>query len=315
MRKLQIFFALICIALNVYSCSPQISQFQGERMTIAYRIVIGRSLSAQEKQQLNQYIHQTFDHIDLIFNNWNPNSEISKINSAPSHTPIPLSKELMHILIKIDELVHLTQGRFDPTLGKVKSLWIWHLKNQQIPLEETRKTLFLQAGWKQIHLDTEACTLTKYSPHVHLDLCGAIKGYAVDLLLEHCQRFCNNNYVEWGGEIKVSGQHPAKRPWCVASPSTSKIFELMNQSIATSGNYYQSWYVDGKEYTHIIHPLTGEPLKSHNHSITSVTIIHSSCMYADALATALMTYETKESAEAWAKQHQIEAYINDNVSS
>lgn len=286
---------------------------QGERMTIGYRIIIGRSLSFREKQQLIKKINLIFDRIDRVFNNWNPYSEISYVNSAPSHTPIPISQELFDILVRVNELVQLTEGRFDPTLGKLKDLWLWYLKHQQLPSEETWQSFHSQTGWNFIHLDHKTQTLTKYSSNVNLDLCGTIKGYAVDLLLELCCDFCPNNYVEWGGEIKVSGEHPDKRKWCIASTSTTTPFELTNQSIATSGNYYQSWLINGQEYTHIINPQSGRPLVTNNHSILSVTVIHPSCMYADALATALMTYDTKQEAEAWAKQHHIEAYFSDNV--
>lgn len=281
-------------------------------MTIAYRIVIGRTLSVAEKKQLKHSIHEVFDRIDLVFNNWNPASEISKINASKDPNPIPLSQELFDFLVQIDELVHMTEGRFDPTVGKLKTFWLSHLKHHRLPSQDSWTSCYAKVGWKNIQLDKQKKTLTKQYSDVNIDLCGAVKGYTVDLLVEICRQFCNDVYVEWGGEIKTIGQHPSGRTWKVVSTSSPMIFDLSEASIATSGSYHQTWCLNGETYTHIINPLTGKPLDTTSYPIFSVTVIHPDCMHADALATALMTFHRKQDAEAWAKQHNIEAYINDS---
>ena len=56
-------------------------------------------------------------------------------------------------------------------------------------------------------------------------------------------------------------------------------------SVATSGNYRNFFEADGTVYSHTINPATGRPLKQ---SPSSVSVVHKSCMTADALATAIM---------------------------
>jgi len=56
-----------------------------------------------------------------------------------------------------------------------------------------------------------------------LDLSGISKGWAVDEIASKLPSPC---YVEWGGDIKVRGQHPSGRPWIIAVPEPPTLDEL-----------------------------------------------------------------------------------------
>ena len=76
--------------------------------------------------------------------------------------------------------------------------------------------------------------------------------------------------------------------------------------MATSGNYRNFYYKDGKKYAHTIDPRTGYPVQ---HSILSATVIAEDCMTADALATVFMVMGLEE-AEAFVKRHpNVDAYF------
>lgn len=315
MGKLPKILFIIFITWTIQSCSskPTSTTFEGESMTMPYRIVLGRALTPVEKEKFKQEILSVFHRIDTIYNNWNPSSELSKVNRSPSQVPIPISRELLQFLEKIQQLYELSGGRFDPTLGNLKTLWTTYLKFNSLPDEKTWKHSYEQSGWHQIIIDFVQGTITKKTCQVQLDLCGVVKGFAVDHLMTICNHFCSNSYVEWGGEIKTSGMHPSGRPWRIASSSTPEIIEIHDQAIATSGNYYQKWTVEGKTYTHILNPHTGKPLDIVGYPIISATVIHPNCAFADAMATVLMTFPSKAEALAWAKEKNIQAYINDNA--
>lgn len=55
--------------------------------------------------------------------------------------------------------------------------------------------------------------------------------------------------------------------------------------MATSGNYRNFYYKDGKKYAHTIDPITGYPVQ---HNILSATVLADNCATADAYATAFM---------------------------
>jgi len=54
--------------------------------------------------------------------------------------------------------------------------------------------------------------------------------------------------------------------------------------MATSGDYWNYFELEGVRYSHTIDPRTGYPVK---HNLASVTIISETCLNADGLATAL----------------------------
>jgi thiamine biosynthesis lipoprotein len=75
--------------------------------------------------------------------------------------------------------------------------------------------------------------------------------------------------------------------------------------VATSGDYRR--FVDHGErrYAHTIDPESGRPLAN---STVTVTVLHKSCMWADALATAMMVMGS-DAAVGFARSHRIAARI------
>ena len=51
------------------------------------------------------------------------------------------------------------------------------------------------------------------------------------------------------------------------------------------GDYRNYFEKDGIRYSHTIDPVSGKPI---SHTLAAVTVLHSSAMHADALATAFM---------------------------
>ncbi len=259
-------------------------------MTMRYCIQTGSA-----KPDLEEIVVSTFEEVNRVFNNWNPESEISKLNALPAHQKMELSPSLATLLQRVDRLVTLTEGRFDPTVASIKEKLLKGELTSSSP----------HVGWKTLHIEG-SCFWKDYG-ETALDLGGAAKGYAVDLISERLQASgCRNLYVEWGGEIRTVGSHPEGRAWKVAIWG-GKTLKIRNQAIATSGSYFQNWTIDGARYTHIIDPATQKPLQ--DPPITSATVMSSSCFEADALATALMLFPSVKEAKAWARKHGIKAYL------
>lgn len=62
------------------------------------------------------------------------------------------------------------------------------------------------------------------------------------------------------------------------------IVALGDRAIATSGDQWHAWTLDGQRYSHTIDPRSGWPISE---ALAAVTVVHDECMQADALATAL----------------------------
>ena len=80
-----------------------------------------------------------------------------------------------------------------------------------------------------------------------------------------------------------------------------KVLKLHDIAIATSGDYRNFFEEDGKLFSHTIDPRTGYPV---THHLASVTVLHKSCMMADALATALTVLGPEEGV-AFAREHEL----------
>jgi thiamine biosynthesis lipoprotein len=102
-----------------------------------------------------------------------------------------------------------------------------------------------------------------------------------------------NHYVELGGEIKATGQHPANRPWIsgIELPLLNDRNECFTTlvhdqlALATSGIKHSSYQLKGKLYSHIVSPLKNRPISN---QLLSVSVLAKSGMLADAWSTALM---------------------------
>ena len=309
------------------SPQPNTTTLSGVSMEVPYKIIIGKALSQEQVKEINNTLLLSFEEINTVYNNWNPDSEISKINKLPANTPQKISKKLALFLKRTDFYVSISNGMFDPTVAPLLTLWKHYLNKQQKPPQEKIDHLLPAIGWDNLFIKEQ--TIIKKQTKTEVDLCGFVKGYCVDLILERLvEKGYPNLYVEWGGDIRTQGEHPDNRPWAVyisklgdSSPENAvEKVSLNNVAIATSGDYYQNWtVVDDSHYSekndlpnapasttyyHIMNPKKGEPFTSGKNKIASVTIMTKTCELADALATTAMMFDSKEEAQKWLEETQ-----------
>ncbi len=307
--------SLLILLGSCQSSSFHPTVFTQNVMTINYRILVGERLTTTQKAQIQNIIDATFHEIDHLYNKWNPSSELSQLNALPADTPYLLSKELFRFFEHLDMLIQLSEGYFDPTVEPLQQLWKKYLVQQRIPSLEEIEALKPCIGWHHIHFKDGIF----YKDHgqTQLDLGGVAKGFCVDLLIERLQRAnFQHLYVEWGGDMRTLGRHPAKRPWCVYishldNPDPTQAIaqlELTNRALATSGDYFQFWKVqleaEEKTYCHIFNPFTLTPLEVKSGSIASASLLAKDCLTADALAKVLMLFDNVEEAQAWIEKLQ-----------
>lgn len=264
-------------------------------MTIPYEIKVGGKLSPERKKEAERIIQAGFSEINATFNNWNPLSEISQLSQLKSFTKKPISLKLKNLILLAQKVNLLSQGRFDPTVSPLSSLWKESLKKGKLPHEDS--TIMASLGCNKIHIESDL--FWKESDQTALDLGGIAKGYGVDIISEKlAENGFKNIFVEWGGEIRTIGPHPSGRKWKIAIRGVG-IVEFQDCALATSGDYLQMWSVDGVKYTHIIDPRTKKPLIIRDHSIASTSVLAPTCAEADAIATALMLFDSSEEATHW----------------
>lgn len=217
--------------------------------------------------------------LDLILSPFRSESAISRFNRARTtdaqYGPAPLIEVASQAL----RVSTLTAGAFDPTVGPAVRRFGFG------PIEGARGS----AGPIALAVDGE--TLTKTDPALTLDLCGIAKGYALDRMLGLARSMgITNLLIEFGGEVIADGRGPDGAPWRIgiADPllgGVHGVVEARGLAVATSGDAINAYEVAGRRYSHVIDPATWEPVVN---PVASVTVLASSAMLADALATALM---------------------------
>lgn len=293
------------------------SHFEGWKMTMPYHIVVGKHLSNREKKEVAKAIEETFQTVDAIFNNWNPQSEISRFNATDAHVPFSLSPQLCELFLFCQKMVSLSGGRFDPAIYPLIQAWRSSLKEQKPPSHEELQTACDASGWD--HLSLKKNSLTKDCAQTTLDLCSVSKGLCIDWIVEKLQAMGYPDlFVEWAGEIRAAGIHPEGRSWIVQIDPGLLMegqpiapIALKNAAIATSGDAGQKGWIlaphsapDGRlhRFFHILDPLTAQPLEKTDYSVASVSVIAPTCLLADALATTAMIFPGKKEAENWAQE-------------
>jgi thiamine biosynthesis lipoprotein len=76
--------------------------------------------------------------------------------------------------------------------------------------------------------------------------------------------------------------------------------------MATSGNYRNFYYKNGRRYAHTIDPKTGYPVQ---HSLLSATVLANSCTVADAYATSFMVMGLERAQQLLERHPELMAYL------
>lgn len=294
------FLALFILILS--SCSKSTpsnsAQFNGWAMTMPYHITVGSKIDYDQQKQIDDLIQDCFNEVNQTVNNWNPGSEVSLLNLQPANTKHIPSTHLSHLLSLSQEINQLSNGKFDPTIEPLTKAWKQALDFGLRPSESELMAIQKNIGWH--HIELQEKSVSKRQDGTALDLCAISKGYCIDLITERLiSAGFKNLFVEWAGEIRAAGSHPTGRNWTVQIEPMQQITQLNNCAIATSGDYSQKEW--GQGYFHIIDPIKCEPMIKKSGSISAVTVIAPTCALADALATTLMLFETKQEAEDWAQ--------------
>lgn len=306
-------FVFLVIFLTACSSplSKKVTSFSGMEMTIDYHILVGHLLIPEQKNRIIKIIRETFDEVNRVYNKWNPDSELTRLNNLKANVRVRLSPELEKLLLLTDEIVHLTEGRFDPTIEPLQLLWKKNLAQSKTPSFDEIESMADTLGWHKVHI--QEGYFYKELDGIKLDLGGIAKGYCVDLLIKRMNHAgFENVFVEWGGEIRATGRHPEGRPWNIfisrlGNPNPQDAIttlSLTNEAIATSGDYVQNWTIETPSkkltYFHIIDPFTLEPRVATLNGVASASVLAPTCALADGLATAAMMFSSLKEVEVWA---------------
>lgn len=238
---------------------------------------------------------------------FNDTATITRINRNEDIVPDTF---FTNVFRRSMEVSKETDGAFDITVAPLANAWGFGFKKGAFPDSAMIDSLLEITGYTKVTL-SETGKVVKQDDRMMLSCSAVAKGYAVDVIAQFlAQKGIKNFMVDIGGEIVARGENPKKGLWRIGinkpiddslsvNQELQTVLNVTDVGIATSGNYRNFYYKDGKKYAHTIDPRTGYPVQ---HNILSATVVAKDCMSADAYATAFMVMGLKE-AERFANAH------------
>ncbi|MDD8044171.1 MAG: FAD:protein FMN transferase [Verrucomicrobiota bacterium] len=257
--------------------APKRFRFQHHQMGTTFTLL----LYAQDETQAVNASAQAFarlDQLNAILSDYDSKSELNLLSySAGQDQPVPVSPTLWNVLQPSLELSRQSKGAFDPTVGPVVTLWRLARSSGMMPTPEAIAAAQKGIGYDKIVLDSSARTALLTTPNMKLDLGGIAKGYAGDEVLRILGKLgvCSA-LVNAGGDITVSAAPPDRDGWRIgigaleaATAPPAYYVVLEHAAVATSGDAWQYFELDGQRFSHLVDPKTGVGLTDHS----SVTVI------------------------------------------
>lgn len=228
--------------------------------------------------------------VQRTMNDRDPNSELSLVNRTAFGQDVKASDGLFAVLCAAKQYSGLTDGAFDITVGPEVALWRSMAQTGISPAPEEIAEARKRVGYGKLILNPAEQTVRFAVEGMRLDLGGIAKGYAVDAAIGAMkeQGACGG-MVDVGGNIRCFGTPPPPaKHWNIGiqNPRAEALIaeiRLDELAVATSGDYRRFVEKNGKRYSHILNPETGESAEE----LISVTIVAPSAMEADALSTAV----------------------------
>jgi thiamine biosynthesis lipoprotein len=227
--------------------------------------------------------------LDLVvaqMSQWEPDSDLSRVNRAPAGEWHRVPAEFAHVVAAALDIAKVSGGAFNAAIGELTERWGF---GSAEPVDDVRDVAAYGVG-HGIELDISTSSIRR-GEGAMFDLSGIAKGYGADLAAEWLlSQGVRHFLIEVGGELRGEGIRPDGQPWWVdiEMPPTSSVpswrIALHDLSVATSGNYRRGFVADGQRYSHSFDPATARPIVN---GVSSVTVLHRSCMMADGWATAL----------------------------
>lgn len=274
--------------LGACGMEDETKSFSGSTMGTTYTIKVADNTKISQ-----QKIDNKFKQINQIFSTWDANSELSLLNQQPINQWISVSDELFYVLKKSKEIHQQTNGYFDPGIGRLIDLWGFGAKKiTQKPNKGAVLNALMNSSIRYLTLKDGQNKAIRKTRDIHINLSAIAKGYGVDLIVKLLNT--QNYLVEIGGEVRSRGSNDG-RQWTVGveQPNNTKPIAIIlnNQAIATSGNYRNYFIWEGRRYMHILNPNSGPLGKS---DLSSVSVLHSQTIMADAYATAMMAMGSRK---------------------
>ncbi|HEX7751992.1 MAG TPA: FAD:protein FMN transferase [Novosphingobium sp.] len=240
-----------------------------------------------DRDALARAIQARLDGIEQEMSHWRADSLLCRYNLAQPGSWTSLPPDFAAVIVGALDVAERSQGAFDPAQGRLTDAWgLGPRPAAATPSAEDVAAARAAGGWHRLVFEPAMARL-RQPGGLWLDLSGVAKGHAADAVADLlADRGLRHAFVEVGGECVGRGIRPDGDPWWVeleTPPAFGPKLEcapirvaLHQLAVATSGDYLRG--------AHTLDPATGYPPAQ---GATAVSVLHASCLFADAWASAL----------------------------
>jgi len=237
------------------------------------------------------------DRLDAMLSDWKQSSELSAFNASGSlRAAVP--SEMAEVTARALAVAQATDGRFDPTVAPLVTLWRTIKRAGGLPPANTLAETRACVGYHLLRVEGDE--LVRETPCVRLDYGGIGKGYgAVRALRVLAEQGCSRALVAVAGDIAAGDPPTGRDGWTIEIAAESRSTDtesivIANAAVSTSGGAAQFVEIDGVRYAHIVDPRTGLGATK----LAQVTVVGPLDAAVDALGTALALTDDDDQARA-----------------
>ncbi|MBI2527140.1 MAG: FAD:protein FMN transferase [Candidatus Rokubacteria bacterium] len=230
--------------------------------------------------------------VEQLMTRFSEASDVGRANRLAATGPVSVSLRTAAVLREALAWAEASAGDFDPCIGRAIRLWDVGQRRTPPPEDQVRP-LAGRSLYRAMELETwrGGPVIRFRDPGVEVDLGGIAKGHGVDAAVQALRRRgITRAIVNVGGDLFALGESESGEPWRVGVRSPDDPSRLAGElavsdgALATSGDYLQFFSHGGRRYHHLLDPTTAAPRRTAMHS---VTVSASTCLAADAAATAV----------------------------
>ena len=304
------FLAFLVIGTVIIVSRQQSTPYQHDRGMVFGTVY---HITYQSSKSLQKDIEAELAKVDASLSPFNERSIITAINENRDTVVNKMFSDVFALAMKISDS---TNGAFDITVAPLVNAWGFGFKGGAMPTHHQVDSLKALVGYHKVSLTNGR--VSKTDPRIMLDCSSIAKGYGCDVVAKFLSAKGIDNYmVEIGGEIVTRGISEKRLPWKIGvtkptddslnvNQEIQTIINVTDKAMATSGNYRNFYYKNGRKYAHTIDPSTGYPVQ---HNILSSTVIADDCATADAYATAFMVMGLDKAKTILSRHPELMAYF------
>lgn len=304
------FLAFLVIGTVIIVSRQQSTPYQHDRGMVFGTVY---HITYQSSKSLQKDIEAELAKVDASLSPFNERSIITAVNENRDTVVNKMFSDVFALAMKISDS---TNGAFDITVAPLVNAWGFGFKGGAMPTHHQVDSLKALVGYHKVSLTNGR--VSKTDPRIMLDCSSIAKGYGCDVVAKFLSAKGIDNYmVEIGGEIVTRGISEKRLPWKIGvtkptddslnvNQEIQTIINVTDKAMATSGNYRNFYYKNGRKYAHTIDPSTGYPVQ---HNILSSTVIADDCATADAYATAFMVMGLDKAKTILSRHPELMAYF------